>query len=103
MDYQEWVPDVAIEQLTLKRALQDVEDPIKLANDMIKEALPLVTMGMVHTAVHEPNAVTRYNAQKYLMDRSLGSVTSPVKPESEAPAWQKIFDTIAVVADTKRE
>lgn len=102
-EYEEWVPSVAIEQLTLKRALQDVEDPIKMANDILKESLPLVTMGAVHTAIHEPNPMIRFNAQKYLMDRSLGSVTSPIKPESEAPAWQKIFDSIAVVADTKGE
>lgn len=102
-DMESWVPALAIEQLTLKRALQDVEDPVRMANDIIKEALPLVTMGMVHTAIHEQNVVTRTIAQKYLMDRSLGSVTAPIKPESEAPAWQKIFDSIAVVADTKKE
>lgn len=99
----EWVPALAIEQLTLKRALQDVEDPIKLANEIIKDALPLVTMGAVHTAIHEQNPLIRFNAQKYLMDRSLGSVSSPTKPESEAPAWQKIFDSIAVVADNKTQ
>lgn len=98
---REWVPAVAIEELTLKRALQDVEDPVKLANDIMKDALPLVTMGMTHTAIHEPNALIRTNAQKYVMDRMLGAVGNPTKPESEAPAWQKIFDSIAVVADTK--
>lgn len=102
-EYEDWVPQRAIEELTLKRALQDVEDPIKMANDILKESLPLVTMGMVHTAVHEPNPVTRFNAQKYIMDRNMGAVTSPNKPETEAPAWQKIFDSIAVVADTKNQ
>jgi len=101
--WKEWCPDTAIEQLTLKRALQDVEDPIKLANELIKEALPVATMRMAHLALHEQNPAVAYNAAKYLMDRSMGSVQSPVKPESEAPAWQKIFDSIAVVADTKRE
>lgn len=99
----EWLPERAIEELTLKRALQDVEDPVKMANDIMKEALPLITMGMTHAAVYEPNPIVRYNSQKYVMDRMLGSVTSPTKPESEAPAWQKIFDSIAVVADTKAE
>lgn len=99
----EWVPERAIEELTLKRALQDIEDPIKLANQIMKECLPLVTMGMTHAAVYEQNPMIRYNSQKYVMDRMLGSVQSPTKPESEAPAWQKIFDSIAVVADTKSE
>jgi hypothetical protein len=102
-DYEAWVPQRAIEQLVLKRALQDVEDPIKLANDLLKEALPLSVMGMVHIAVHETNPITRFNAQKYIIDRNMGSVQSPTKPESEAPAWQKIFDSIAVVADNRTE
>jgi len=99
----EWVPARAIEELTLKRALQDIEDPVKLATEILKESLPLVTMAMTHAAIYEPNPMIRFNSQKYVMDRMLGSVTSPVKPESEAPAWQKIFDSIAVVADTKAE
>lgn len=98
-EWKDWVPDKAIEELTLKRALQTVEDPIKMANELFKEALPLATMGMVHIAVHEPNPQIRFNAQKYVIDRNMGSVQSPTKPESEAPAWQKIFDSIAVVAD----
>jgi len=103
MEHEDWVPARAIEQLTLKRALQDIEDPVKLANDIIKETLPVATMRMAHLALHEQNPAVAYNAAKYLMDRSMGSVQSPTKPESEAPAWQKIFDSIAVVADTKRD
>lgn len=101
--WDEWIPAKAIEELTLKRALQDVEDPVKMANDLLKEALPLAVMGMTHIAIHEPNPQIRFNAQKYVIDRNMGSVQSPTKPESEAPAWQKIFDTIAVVADNPKK
>lgn len=93
-----WCPTKAIEELTLKRALQNVEDPIKMANDLLREALPLAVMGVTHIAIHEQNPLIRFNAQKYVIDRNMGSVQSPTKPESEAPAWQKIFDSIAVVA-----
>lgn len=102
-DWKEWCPDTAIEELTLKRALQDVEDPVKLANQLIKDALPGAIMRLIHTTMHEPNAQIASSAAKYLCDRSMGSVQSPTKPESEAPAWQKIFDSIAVVADPKRD
>jgi hypothetical protein len=101
MEHEEWVPAVAIEQLTLKRALQDIEDPIKLANELLKEALPVAVMRMTHLALHEQNPVVAMNASKYVIDRIMGAVTSPTKPETEAPAWQKIFDSIAVVADNK--
>jgi hypothetical protein len=100
MDWKEWVPAEAVEELTLKRALQDVEDPVKMANDLFKESLPLAVMSMTHLAIHENNPQIRFNAAKYVIDRNMGSVQSPTKPESEAPAWQKIFDSIAVVSET---
>lgn len=102
MEYDEWVPARAIEELTLKRALQDVEDPAKLATELFKEALPIAVMSVTHLALHEPNPIVRFNAAKYVIDRNMGSVQSPVKPESDAPAWQRIFDTIAEVADNKQ-
>lgn len=100
--HEEWVPALAIEELTLKRALQDVEDPAKMAAELLKEALPLAVMSVTHLALYEQNPIVRYNASKYVIDRNMGSVQSPTKPESDAPAWQKIFDTIAEVADTKQ-
>jgi hypothetical protein len=97
--WKEWVPEQAIEELTLKRALQDVEDPSKLAAELFKDALPVAVMRMTHLALHEQNPVVAFNASKYVIDRNMGSVQSPTKPDSEVPAWQKIFDSIAEVAD----
>lgn len=98
--WEAWIPSKAIEELTLKRALQNVEDPIKLANDLLKDALPTAVMRMTHLAIYERNATVAYNASKYVIDRNMGAVTSPTKPESDVPAWQRIFDSIAEVADT---
>lgn len=100
--FEEWVPARAIEELTLKRALQNVEDPAKLAADLFKEALPVAVMRMTHLALHEQNPVVAFNAAKYVIDRNMGSVQSPTRPETEVPAWQKIFDSIAEVADNKK-
>lgn len=99
--WQEWIPEQAIEELTLKRALQTVEDPAKLAAELFREALPVAVMRMTHLALHERNPVVAFNASKYVIDRNMGSVQSPTKPDSDVPAWQKIFDTIAEVADKK--
>lgn len=97
--WKDWIPEQAVEELTLKRALQDVEDPAKMANDLFKEALPLAVMSMTHLAIHEQNPQIRFNAAKYVIDRNMGSVQSPTKPESDAPAWQRIYDSIAVVSE----
>lgn len=97
-DWKEWVPEEAIEELTLKRALQQVEDPVKLANDIIKETLPVATMRMRHLALYEQNPTVAYNAAKYFMDRSMGAVSAPIKPESDIPAWQKVMESIVEVS-----
>jgi len=95
-DWEEWVPQKAVEELTLKRALQDVEDPLKMANDLFKESLPLAVMGLTHTAIHEPNPVIRLAAQRYVIDRSMGTTTSPTKIAEDKPVWERIFDSVAV-------
>jgi len=94
-DNRDWVPDEAVEQLTVRRALQDVEDPIKLASDLIKEALPLVTMGMTHLAIHSTTENVRFQAAKYIMDKALGEGKDLRLPDAK-PAWDKVFDSVLV-------
>lgn len=101
-DNREWIPDSAIENLTVRRALQDREDPIKLANDLIKEALPLVTMSMTHMAIHSSMENTRLVAGKYIMDRALGDGKDLRLPDNK-PAWEKIFDSVLVEVDNIRK
>lgn len=90
---RDWVAEEAVEELTVRRALQGMEDPIKLAADLIKEALPLATMSMTHLAIHgEPQL--RFQASKYLMDKALDGKNVQL-PDSR-PAWDKVFDSVLV-------
>lgn len=91
VDRREWVPDEAVASLTVRRALQKVEDPMKMAAEILKEALPLATMAMVHMAIHSPTDGIRFNAAKYVMDRTLGDGKDLRLPDNQ-PAWEKIFD-----------
>jgi|ERR1051326_8059680 hypothetical protein len=97
-DYREWVPDEAVAQLTVRRALQDVEDPVKMAAELIKEALPLATMSMTHLAIHSPTEMIRLQAAKYILDKSFGEGKDIRMPDAK-PAWDKIFDTVVVEVD----
>lgn len=94
-DTRSWCPDEAIEQLTVRRALQDKEDPIKMAADIVKEHLPLATMSMAHLAIHSQTEAIRFQASKYIMDRSLGDGKDLRLPDNK-PAWDKIFDSVLV-------
>ena len=101
---RDWIPDSAVEELTVRRALSKVEDPIKLAVDILRENLPLSTMSMVHLATNSPTEAIRFQAAKYVMDRTLGDGKDLKLPDNK-PAWEKIYDTVLVEVDniTKNE
>jgi hypothetical protein len=103
-EWEAWVPRKAIEELTVRRALADVEDPVRIANQLLKETLPIAVMGMTHMAIHEPNPALRFQAQKYVIDRSMGTTNNPTgRPTDDRPAWEKIFESVAVAADEVAE
>lgn len=97
--WEAWIPSKAIEELTVRRALANHEDPIKLANQLLRESLPVAVMGMTHLAKFETNPVVRFNAQKYIIERVMGGTNSKALPASDKPAWEKIFDSVAVASD----
>lgn len=100
---RDWVPDQEIEKLTLRRALQDQEDPAKMAADLFKEALPLAVMSMTHMAIHSPTEPIRFQAAKYVIDRSMGPVTATTKPVDERPAWEKLLQTVTVETNAQEK
>ncbi len=97
-DLRSWVPDDAVEELTVRRALSKVEDPIKMSADIIREKLPLTTMSMVHLAINCPTEAVRFQAAKYIMDRALGDGKDLRLPDNK-PAWEKIYDSILTEVD----
>lgn len=98
VDNREWCPDEAIEKLTVRRALQNIEDPIKLSADLLRESLPLATMSMTHMAIYSEVEAIRLQASKYIMDRTLGDGKALTLPDNK-PAWEKIYDSVLVEVD----
>jgi len=96
-DNRDWIPDAAIENLTVRRALMDIEDPVKLANQILKETVPLATMSMAHLAIHCPVDSVRYQAAKYVMDRVLGPANQGA--DEVRPAWEDIYEAVLVEAE----
>ncbi len=97
-DLRSWVPDEAVEELTVRRALAKYEDPIKMSGEIIKENLPLATMSMVHLAINCPAEPVRFQAAKYVMDRALGDGRDLRLPDNK-PAWDKIYDSVLTEVD----
>lgn len=95
-DLRAWVPDEAVEKLTVRRALVQDEDPVKMATEIIKENLPIAAMAMAHLAINSQTEMVRLNAAKYLMDRAFDPKG---KLPDAKPAWDKVFESTMVEID----
>jgi len=98
MDHKDWLPDEAIENLTVRRALSKVEDSISLSNELFKENLPMSVMSICHLAVYSPIEAIRFQAAKYVVDRTMGDKGSMPDVDSK-PAWERIYEGVLVEAD----
>lgn len=69
---RDWIPDDALSSIISERQVHPEEDEEALARRLLRESVPQVTLGLIHTALHGGTDRTRLDAQKYLMDRVLG-------------------------------
>lgn len=99
MTDQEWVPDEALKTMPMHKALHG-EDPIKVANELLKEALPMSIMSITHLAIHSPAEQVRLQAAKYVVDRTLGPVKDDMRVADNKPAWEKIYEGVLVEAES---
>lgn len=76
-----WVPDRALEAINMERAMNPDITEIALANKILKDNLPVIAVGITHTAKYSPDARLRQQAQIYVMDRVMGKVGNNVVTE----------------------
>jgi hypothetical protein len=53
---------------------------------------------MVYLAINSQTEMIRFNAAKYVMDKSFGNGNDLRMPDNK-PAWDKIFDSVLVEVD----
>lgn len=78
-----WVPDRALDVINLERQFNPELSDTAIAQKILKQNLPLVAVGITHTAKYASDQRLRFQAQTYVMDRVLGKVgTSVVTDDS---------------------
>ena len=78
-----WVPDRALQAIEMERQFEEGISDTALAQKILKQNLPLVAVGITHTAKYASDQRLRFQAQTYVMDRVLGKVgTSVVNDDS---------------------
>jgi len=94
MDSPEWLPDKAIEELTLKRALSKIENSLTLASDIFKDCAPIAAMSICHMAIHSPTEQIRLAAGKHVVDRAMGTPAPTPRIERDKPIWEDLFESV---------
>lgn len=103
MGYQEWDPEEALENLKLENALDGMENTHKTALRLFQENLPLAAMSICHMAVHSVNEGMRFNAAKYVVDRTMGPVTQSGAADDGEHIWTSIYNSVLTEASSYLE
>ena len=98
MDYKEWDPESALNNLKLEKALEGLDNNLTLAKRLFEENLPLSVMSICHMAVYSPNEGIRFNAARYVVDRTMGPADKSSTPEGQQ-TWQAVFDSVLTEAE----
>jgi hypothetical protein len=69
-----WNPDEAMKALAEEAHILELK-PAQQAARLLEEALPLAVAGLVHLSQFGETEKMRFDAQKYLIDRNLGTAT----------------------------
>ena len=98
-----WIPDQAVRNLTMEKALNSHETHTQLARRLIDEALPLAAMAVTHMAINSPKEEIRLAAAKYVMEHAMGAPGKSHDLPSGKHAWDAIHDAVLVDAKNIRQ
>lgn len=97
--YAWWVPERALRDLEMEKALHGHESHAQLARRLMSENLPMAVMAIVHMAVQSSDERTRFNASKYIIDMELGTASASGKTPDGEHAWEKVYKSVLVEAE----
>ncbi len=99
----EWSADRALTNLSFEKALIDLGSPQDQAKKLFEEALPLVAMSICHLATRSDSEAIRFNAGKYVVERTMGPAEKQNANEGGRHAWDDIYDDVVEDVVNKAE
>lgn len=93
-----WDPTRALESLSLDRALDQSATPQMLAKRLLEENLPVAVMAICHLATHSDTEAIRFNAAKFVVERTMGPAERIMAPEGKH-AWDDIYESVTLGAE----
>lgn len=98
VEYEEWDPNQALHNMTMEKALEGLDNNLAVAKRLFEENLPLSVMAICHLAVNSANEGIRFNAAKYVVDRTMGPAEKSSAPDGQE-AWKTVFDSVLTEAE----
>lgn len=88
-----WDPSAALKNLRMERALDSADTPQVTARRLFEENLPVAVMAICHMATYSDSEVIRFNASKYVVERTMGPAER-VMAQDGKHAWDEIYDKV---------
>jgi len=98
IDPTEWDPTTALRNLTMERALESTDTPQITAKRLFEEALPISTMAICHLATYSTTEMIRFNAAKYIVERTMGPAERGLDVGGKH-AWDDIYEKVVDEAE----
>lgn len=95
-----WMPDDAVRNLTMEKALHSHESHTQLAKRLLEEALPLATMSVTHMALNSRKEEVRLAAAKYVMEHALGAPGKNTDVPTGKHVWDNIHEAVLIDSPT---
>lgn len=93
-----WNPNEALSRLRMEMALDEKGSPQAVAKRLFEESLPMAVMSITHIAMHGESEVMRFNASKYVVERTMGPAERVMAPEGRH-AWDDIYEKVVSEAE----
>lgn len=75
----EWIPEQALRNLNGEQAIYGDETQEQTAQRLLRENLPIATAAIIHLALYSRNEKIRFDASKYVTERTLGPLSAAVQ------------------------
>ncbi len=97
-DADEWDAKKALQNLRMEQALDAHGTPQTTAKRLFEESLPVATMAIVHLAQYSMTEVIRFNAAKYIVERTMGPAERLANVDGRH-AWDDIYEKVVEEAE----
>lgn len=98
IDAGDWDATRALTNLRMERALDSTDTPQITAKRLFEESLPIATMAICHLAVHSSTEMIRFNAAKYIVERTMGPAERIATVDGRH-AWDDIYENVVDEAE----